>query len=70
MSTDVREVALTRGYVALVDADDFQSVSKRKWHAHVGSKRRGGPGSVYAYRREFLEFGEFARLNELGVSNG
>jgi hypothetical protein len=53
MSADVREVALTRGYVALVDAEDFESVSKWKWHAHVGSKRRGGPGSVYAYRREW-----------------
>lgn len=39
-----REISLTKGYVALVDDEDFDAVSKFKWQALV--QRR----MVYAYR--------------------
>jgi hypothetical protein len=44
------EIPLTRGYVALVDDEDFERASSLKWYAHVGSNRPGGPGHVYAMR--------------------
>ena len=35
----MKEIELTRGYVAQVDDDDFNWLSKHSWHAHV---RKGG----------------------------
>lgn len=40
----VREVELTRGFVALVDAEDFESVSQFEWEASFSQ-------NVYAFRR-------------------
>lgn len=34
MSGGVREIQLTRGLVALVDADDFDMLSAVRWHAY------------------------------------
>jgi hypothetical protein len=31
----VREISLTRGYVALVDDEDYERVSQYRWHARV-----------------------------------
>lgn len=41
--TMTKEIPLTRGYVALVDDDDFDRVAARHWYASSG---RGGP--IYA----------------------
>lgn len=38
-STDVREVPLTRGYTAIIDATDWPLVSGHSWHAEVSHKR-------------------------------
>jgi hypothetical protein len=38
MPTCRSEIKLSRGYVAIVDADDFDRLSKIKWYAH-GKKR-------------------------------
>lgn len=38
----VKEIPLSKGYVALVDDEDYKRVSKYKWHAHSGK------GPVYA----------------------
>lgn len=46
MATDVREIPLTRGYVALVDAADYEWLASFKWCASV-SKRSA---LVYAVR--------------------
>lgn len=41
----MKEIPLTKGYVALVDDDDYQYVALFKWHAHVA-----GAKNVYAMR--------------------
>lgn len=43
----VREIALTRGKVALVDDDDFERISATRWRARRG-KRINGPDAFYA----------------------
>jgi hypothetical protein len=40
----MREIQLTRGYVALVDDSEYEWLSKWKWHAKVGGS------TVYAVR--------------------
>lgn len=40
----MQEIQLTKGYVALVDDDDFPRLSQRKWYANEAD------GRVYAYR--------------------
>lgn len=44
----VREIPLTQGYVAIVDADDFEALSRFSWSALV--LRRNGRTRVYAKR--------------------
>lgn len=52
----VKEIPLTRGYVALVDDEDFERLSQNKWSASVSKN-----GAVYAVRnrrrngKSFLE---------------
>lgn len=58
-----REIQLTKGLVALVDAEDFHWLSRWKWHAHVVGSRTyaarnaskaeraaGAPCSIYLHR--------------------
>jgi hypothetical protein len=44
------EVPLTQGYVALVDAEDYQRVMQFKWYAHVHHRKDGSISAVYAQR--------------------
>lgn len=44
-----RQIALTRGYVAVVDDEDFDRVSRFRWHA-VPHQRSDGTELVYAKR--------------------
>lgn len=41
----MKEIPLTRGYVAIVDDEDFEHLSQFKWYAS------GKPGNVYAVRK-------------------
>ena len=45
----MKEIPLTRGYVALVDDADFERVNAHKWQAKV-YKRRTGSVYIYAMR--------------------
>jgi hypothetical protein len=42
-NTDFREIKLTRGMIAIVDAEDYERVSLYTWHAHKGKN-----GNFYA----------------------
>lgn len=44
----MKEIPLTRGYVALVDDEDFEWLSQWKWCVHFGGTKYGKP---YAMRR-------------------
>jgi len=37
----MQEIPLTKGYFAIIDDEDFEEISKYKWHAHLG--RDGKP---------------------------
>lgn len=46
-----KQLRLTKGYVATVDADDFESVSRTKWCALVIYRKDGSVWNVYGQRR-------------------
>ncbi len=46
----MKTIPLSRGYVALVDDEDFERVSAFKWCAKVERATDGGINSVYAQR--------------------
>jgi hypothetical protein len=51
----MKEIPLTRGYVAIVDNRDFAWLSKYKWHAggvveHIAARRKENWKNVYMHR--------------------
>jgi hypothetical protein len=46
----MKEIQLTKGYVALVDDEDFERVSQFKWHAQISCHKDGSIRTVYANR--------------------
>ena len=46
-TTEYREIPLTKGQVTIVDADDYEWLSRYSWYAHWGKTTE----SFYAYRR-------------------
>lgn len=62
-----REIPLTKGYVAIVDDEDYERVSRRSWCA-----RPGGNGNVYAARgivrrKEGLRYIQLMHREVLGL---
>lgn len=43
-------IKLTKGYVAIVDDEDFKVVSKFKWHVYIAKRKNGSVRTVYARR--------------------
>ena len=50
----MREIPLTKGYTAVVDDEDYERVSRRKWCASVTHRKDGSIKGVYAQRRVSL----------------
>jgi hypothetical protein len=47
----MKEIKLTQGYVALIDDEDYFSISQFNWHAEVVFRKDGSIRQVYAKRR-------------------
>lgn len=52
-AADIAYVPLTRGYEAVIDADDAELVGRWNWIAHVKPCKRGEGVQVYAVRTEY-----------------
>jgi hypothetical protein len=46
----MKTVQLTKGYIALVDDDDYELVSQFKWHANIVLNKDGSIQTIYARR--------------------
>ena len=56
----MRKISLTKGYVTLVDDDDYSVLSKYKWCACVAGGRRYT--RIYAYRRTGWKDGRYTNM--------
>lgn len=72
----MKEIPLTRGYVALVDDEDFAYLSQFKWHAHLtrtkvyARRREGrGPGTAFYMHKEILKADEVDHQDGDGLNN-
>jgi len=43
-----RVILLTRGFAAIIDAEDYKRVKKYKWHTHISKGKNKKPGQPYA----------------------
>lgn len=50
----MREIQLTKGYVALVDNQDYERVNQFKWHVHTNNPGKAC-SAIQARRREAVE---------------
>lgn len=48
MASPYRVIPLTKGYVAIVSAEDYRRVNKYEWHVHVSKGTKKKPGQPYA----------------------
>jgi hypothetical protein len=51
---DMKEIQLTQGYIALIDDEDFERVSKINWHVHKSRQRRYGRNKKIGYLHNFI----------------
>lgn len=66
-SSNTREIALTHGFVSLVDDEDYGKVSQFDWHAKRGSTRRAvWYAAVSLYKEDAEKIGKrFMRMHQL-----
>jgi hypothetical protein len=68
--SDYREIPLSQGKVALVDAVDFDRISQWKWYAHLS---HGSGSTFYAVRQERIATGQravFMHREVMGMAAG
>ena len=53
----MKTIELTKGYVALVDDEDFDKVNEFKWQANEARRKDGSIGTVYVTRTVYGESG-------------
>ncbi len=51
----MKEIQLTKGYIALVDDEDFERASQHNWSAKVDRRKDGTIKNVYAARKVKIE---------------
>ena len=61
----MKEITLTKGYVASVDDEDFERVSQFRWRAHLSLHRDGTVRTVYVDRWRKLGKGKNNRIRQL-----
>ena len=80
LSSEPKRIHLTQGKVALVDVEDFEWVSKFKWHAHKRGRtwyaRRAASGktefmhrTILAHHGDGLIAGEVDHISGDGLDN-
>lgn len=74
----MKEIPLTRGYIALVDDEDFKFISQFSWHVHVGksgiyakawTKRVNGVRLRIRMHKAILPFPEIDHKDGDGLNN-
>lgn len=63
----MKEIKLTKGYVALVDDEDYDNLSRYKWHAHFYKLKN--KVLVYARRSSWKNKPIYMHREILGISN-
>ena len=48
MKQKYRVIELTRGFVAVISAEDYRRVNKYSWHVHFSAGNKRTPGYPYA----------------------
>lgn len=64
----MKEIKLTKGYIALVDNEDFGKISQYKWYFCLKNKKDKTGYAVHDFRNEpemIKKYGEFAYINKI-----
>lgn len=65
-----KEIPLTQGRVALVDDEDFDRLSKHKWHYHKTGYARRGEGGRKNHRKIYMHREVMNAPDDMEVDHG